>query len=472
MTPEEAATRIDRKARLQIPPQPMPKLPPEERVRGWMESYLPLAPEVAKLEALRCIQCPAAPCMDACPVHNDIPGAFLKLETGDILGGAAVFQETSNLPDMCGRLCPQERLCEGSCVVGKKNLPVAIGRLEAFLCDYAAEHGGLPVCAGPDSGKRVAVIGAGPAGLVVAEELRKLGHGVSVYDAWPEPGGILLYGIPNFKMDKAVLDRKIAALTALGVSFRMGIEVGKDVSIDDLFGQGYHAVFLGQGAGKGVRIGVSGEDLPGVMSATEFLVRGNLPPHQLPESMQAPLDPGRRVVVIGGGDTAMDCVRTAVRLQTEEVLCVYRRTESEMPGREEERKNAKEEGVQFHFLASPLRFEAGADGSVARVICQRMELGEADAQGRRRPVAVEGSDFAIEADTVIIAAGYDGDDLITSTAGIETQGRSLVVVDDNGATGRAGVFAGGDNVNGADLVVTAMASARRAVPAMHAYLCS
>ncbi|MSQ62088.1 MAG: NAD(P)-dependent oxidoreductase [Dehalococcoidia bacterium] len=472
MTPEEAATRIDRKARLQIPPQPMPKLPPEERVRGWMESYLPLAPEVAKLEALRCIQCPAAPCMDACPVHNDIPGAFLKLEAGDILGGAAVFQETSNLPDMCGRLCPQERLCEGSCVVGKKNLPVAIGRLEAFLADYAAEHGGLPVCAGADSGKRVAVIGAGPAGLVVAEELRKLGHAVTVYDAWPQPGGVLLYGIPNFKMDKAVLDRKIAALTTLGVSFRMGVEVGRDVSIDDLFGQGYHAVFLGHGAGKGVRIGVPGEDLPGVMSATEFLVRGNLPPQMLPESMRAPLDPGRRVVVIGGGDTSMDCVRTAVRLRTDEVLCVYRRTESEMPGRAEERKNAKEEGVQFHFLANPLRFEAAEDGSVGRVICQRMELGEADAQGRRRPVGVEGSDFAIEADTVIIAAGYDGDDLITSTAGIETHGRSLVVVDQNGATGRAGVFAGGDNVNGADLVVTAMASARQAVPAIHAYLCS
>jgi glutamate synthase (NADPH/NADH) small chain len=467
---DRSELKVDRKARLQIPRQPFPKQDPKARIRNWNEVYLPIDVETAKTEAMRCIQCPAAPCIDACPVHNDIPGAFWKLEQGDVIGAAAVFHETSNLPEMCGRLCPQERLCEGDCVVGKKNLPVAIGRLEAFVADKYRLGGGYEVTSLPEpTGRRAAVVGAGPAGLAVAEELAKKGHAVTVFDAWPEPGGVLLYGIPNFKMEKEVLDTKIAYLCKLGVEFVQNTHAGKDITIDQLFERGYHAVFLGHGASLGNKLDAPGAELAGVIIATEFLVRGNLRPEQLPESMREPLAVGEKVLVIGGGDTSMDCVRTAVRLGAKEVTCCYRRTEAEQAGRAEERVHAREEGVRFEYLASPLRFDAGPNGRVTRVVFERMALGEPDESGRRKPVAT-GEEFAVEADTVVIAIGYKSDEALAEQAGVQHMRDLVAAAPPAFETSRPGVFAGGDCVNGADLVVTAIADGRRAAVAMHAYL--
>jgi glutamate synthase (NADPH/NADH) small chain len=468
---DRSELKIDRKARLQIPRQNLPKQDPQVRIHNWNEVYLPIDLETAKTEALRCIQCPAAPCIKACPVHNDIPGAFWKLEQGDAMGAAQVFHQTSNLPDMCGRLCPQERLCEGDCVVGKNALPVAIGRLEVFVADCYRQHGGYDVASLPKpTGRRVAVVGAGPAGLAVAEELAKKGHAVTLFDAWPEPGGVLLYGIPNFKMEKSVLDDKVQYLRKLGIEFVCNTFVGKDVTIDQLFERGYHAVFLGHGASLGNRLEAPGSDLPGVIMATEFLVRGNLRPDQLPEWMRQPLNAGEKVLVIGGGDTSMDCVRTAVRLGAKEVTCCYRRTEAEQQGRLEERVHAREEGVRFEYLAAPLRFEAGsASGGVARVRFGRMALGEPDESGRRRPVPT-GEEFAVEADTVVIAIGYHADEELVESAHVDHHKDLVAVHSETFETSRKGVFAGGDCVNGADLVVTALADGRRAAEAIHAFL--
>ncbi|MDZ4277986.1 MAG: FAD-dependent oxidoreductase, partial [Dehalococcoidia bacterium] len=311
----------DTHRRLKIKRQPIRKQDPRVRVRNWQETFLGFDLETAKIEATRCIQCPDAPCQEACPVSNDIPGAFRLLEQGDVIGAANVFRETSNLPEMCGRLCPQERLCEGDCVVGfairpdtlEKEAPVAIGKLEAFVTDYQRMTEGWPTPEPePSTGQRVAVVGAGPAGLAVAEDLAEKGHGVTLFDAWSEPGGVLLYGIPNFKKRKEILEQYVEHLWELGIEFVGNTYVGKDVTIDQLFEQGYHAVFLGHGASSGNELDVPGGDLPGVIMATEYLVRGNLRPEQLPVSMRQPLPPAERVLVIGGGDTSMDCVRTAV----------------------------------------------------------------------------------------------------------------------------------------------------------------
>jgi len=468
--------------RLNIPVQPIAKQTAADRIKNWDETYFGFDLESAVVEANRCIQCPSAPCQEACPVHNDIPGAFALLEKGDIDGAANKFRETSNLPDMCGRLCPQEKLCEGNCVVGfairpggVQEPPVTIGKLEAFVTDFQREAlGGEPVPLIPAAtGKRVAVIGSGPAGLAVAEELVKLGHACTVYEAWPEPGGVLVYGIPNFKMKKEIVDAKIAFLRRIGVEFRVNVWIGKDRSLDGLLNEGYDAVFLGTGAGVGNALKIPGEEMfSGIYAATDFLVRGNLEPDQLPAEQREPLILGRRVVVIGGGDTSMDCVRTARRLGSEEVTCIYRRTEAEMLGRAEERRNAREEGVRFEFLTVPLRFVGDDSGRVTGVECQRMELGAPDESGRRRPVPVAGSEYILPADTVAIAIGYNADPLIpSSTPGVKANRWHLLEVHpDTGQTSRPEVFAGGDNVNGADLVVTALADGRRAAAAMHAYL--
>lgn len=467
--------QIDRKARLKIPHQPPPKHRLEERVHNWLEVYEDYDLETAKLEATRCIQCPAAPCQVACPIDNDIPGALLKLEEGDVLGAAAVFRETNPAPDMCGRLCPQESLCEGSCVVGKKAIPVAIGRLEAFIADYEHDHGGRPVpVLAPPSGKRVAVVGSGPAGLAVAEALAKHGHGVTVFEAWPRPGGVLRYGIPGFKMDKRHVDQQVDYLESLGVEFVYNVSIGRDQSVDSLFADGSDAVFLGHGASHGRHLKIDGEELAGVYTATEFLVRTNLSYEELPPEMRSSIKVGERVVVIGGGDTAMDCVRSAVRTGAKEVICAYRRTESEMVGRFDERTHAKEEGVKFLFQVSPVQIKAAADAqNVAAVRFEHMELGEADESGRRRPVAVPGSEHDVEADTVVVAVGYEVDDMLfESTPDLDASRWGTVEADERGATSRPGVFAAGDNVRGADLVVTALADAKRAAAAIDEYLSS
>jgi glutamate synthase (NADPH/NADH) small chain len=381
---------------------------------------------------------------------------------------------------MCGRLCPQESLCEGACVVGfairpapwGKQPPVSIGKLESFIADYQRLHGGVPLpVIEPDTGRKVAIIGSGPAGLAVAEELRKKGHAVTVFESWPVPGGVLLYGIPNFKMSKQILQAKIEYLTKMGVEFRCNTKVGEDITLDELFRQGYDATFLGTGAPIGGRMRIEGEDMANIYQATEFLVRGNLEPELLPENMREPLDiAGKRVLVVGGGDTSMDCVRTAIRLGATEVTCMYRRTEAEQKGREEERKHAVEEGTEFMYLTIPYSF-SGEDGRVAQAQCRKMQLGAPDESGRRRPEAIRGSEFVLDVDIVVLAIGYEPDDLLEKTTpGLRTTNWKTVRVDEDFQTTRPGVFAGGDNVNGADLVVTAMADGRRAATAIQHYL--
>lgn len=475
--------RVDRKARFQIPEQKILKQDAMDRRCNWNEVVLGFESEgTAMVEAERCIQCPAAPCIKACPVHNDIPGALWELEQGNFIEAANIFRLTSTMPEVCGRICPQERLCEGSCVVGNEKRvppvrPVAIGRLEAFVSDYQRRTEGLPLPSMPPStGRKVAIIGAGPAGFTVAELVARDGHKAVVYDAWPKPGGILLYGIPNFKMGKEIAEEKVQQLEAMGVRFVPNSMFGRGIVIDDLFAEGYDAIYLGHGAGIGATTGIPGEELGNIYQATDFLVRGNLTPDELPIEKLEPLSIGNRIVIVGGGDTSMDCVRTAVRLANESgrpetvVTCLYRRSENEMPGREEERTHAKEEGVQFQFLTAPVEYVGDEEGQVAGVTCVRMMLGEPDESGRSAPVPIPGSEHVVEADTVVLAVGYWGDRMLAEAAGLNHKRGLLVVDPETGETSHPGVFAGGDNVRGADLVVTAVAEAKRAAVGILQYL--
>ncbi|MDA0364578.1 MAG: NAD(P)-dependent oxidoreductase [Chloroflexi bacterium] len=465
-------SEVDRKARLRIAAQRPAKQDPTARVQNWDEVFFLFDESTARAEAMRCIQCPAAPCQRACPVHNDIPGAFWLLEQGDFSGAADVFRETSELPEMCGRLCPQERLCEGHCVVGKNALPVAIGKLETFATEWQRAHGELHTPApAPSTGKRVAVVGTGPAGIAAAERLAHAGHAVVMFEAWPEPGGVLLYGIPTFKQNKPAITRKFEELAALGVEVRCGVEVGRDLTWEALHAE-YDAVFLGFGAPVGAALGIPNEDAPGVHLATPFLVRANLEPALLGDGYAEPLPIVRRVVVVGGGDTSMDCVRSALRLGAEHVSLIYRRTEAEMQGRAEERQHASEEGVKFLYLTTPLEVILDADGHVSGLRCQRMRLGEPDDTGRARPLPEPGSEFDVEADAIVLAIGYNVDERWGEiTAELMRDRWDRVVVDPQTMkTNIPGVFAGGDNVNGADLVVTSLADGQRAAAAIDAYL--
>ena len=469
--PSRPKPQIDRKSRLQIPAQMPKKQAAASRTGNWDEVYFLFDAETAKTEAMRCIQCPAAPCQRACPVHNDIPGSFWLLEQGDIEGAANVFRETSELPEFCGRLCPQERLCEGHCVVGKNALPVAIGKLETFVTEWQHEHGALDLTIAPATGRRIAVVGSGPAGIGCAERLARAGHHVVIYEAWPEPGGILLYGIPDFKLNKPAVERKYEELAQLGVQVVTSTRIGEDIAFEELR-RDFDAVFLGYGASEGSLLGLEHEDAPGVFSATEFLVRANLEGEQLPEDMREALPQPRNVIVIGGGDTSMDCVRSAIRLGAEHVTLIYRRTDREMQGRREERQHASEEGVRFEYLTTPLEILVDSDGHVSGLRCQRMRLGEPDDTGRARPEPQPGSEFDLEADVLVTAIGYNVDEEWGEQIPSLTRDRwERVVVDpETMATNIPGVFAGGDNVNGADLVVTALADGQRAAAAIERYL--
>ena len=463
---------VDRKARLKIAASRPSKQPATERIGNWDEVYHLFDAETAKQEAMRCIQCPAAPCQRACPVHNDIPGAFWLLEQGNFDGAANVFRETSELPEMCGQLCPQERLCEGHCVVGKHALPVAIGKLETFTTEWQRANGGPVVApAAPPSGRRIAVVGSGPAGIAVAERLARNGHEIVMYEAWSHLGGVLRYGIPTFKQNKGAVDRVFGDLARLGVTFVTGVRIGEDMPFEQLRND-FDAVFLGIGASIGTRLGIAGEDAEGVMTATDFLVRTNLPADELPAEMREPLGRPPRVVVVGGGDTSMDCVRSARRLGAGEVTLIYRRTEAEMQGRIEERTHATEEGVRSEYLAAPVEILVGPDGCARGIRCIRMELGPADDTGRSRPVAVPGSEFDIDADMVVVAIGYGVDPAWGDYDGhlIRDRWDRIVANPVTMETNLPGVFAGGDDVNGADLVVTALAGAHAAAAAIEVYL--
>ena len=465
------ARAVDRKARMKLPFEDLTSRPAAERLRDFEPAYPYLTEEQARQAAERCIHCPEEPCREACPVHNDISNALWLIEDGDFLGAARVYRQTSSLPEICGLVCPHEALCQGSCVRAKRGEPVLTGALEAFVTHYEREHGGVEIPHSAPTGKRVAIVGSGPAGLACAEQLLQQGHQVVLFEAYPQPGGLLTYGIPNFKLPKSLVDSRLEDFRRAGARFETAVRVGRDRSVEDLLADGFDAVFLGVGSGLDSPMDVPGADLPGVYPATDFLIRGNVDPSILPRGLEGRPAVGRKVAVVGGGDTASDCLRTALRLGAEEVTCLYRRTEAEMPGGKKDRELAREEGAKYRFLTQPIRFIAGQEGRVAAVECLQCELGEPDASGRRRPIPIEGSNFTVPADTVALALGYWPDPLIgESTPGLKTHKYGLIIADpETGATSRQEVFAGGDAVTGPDLVVTAMRAGRRAAASIHTY---
>jgi len=465
---------IDRRARMKIESYGTPLRPARERVRDFDEPITRLEDEWAIHEATRCIHCPdPAPCHRACPAGNDISYTMWLIENGLFNEAASVYRQTNSLPEICGRICPHERLCEGACVRGKRDsLPVPCGLLEAFVIHNERRTKGVTLPIGKFTGKKVAIIGAGPAGMTVAMQLVQRGHWVTLFDARPVPGGLLIYGIPNFKLPKKIVFDIWDDLLRAGATFVGNTYIGPRITIDKLFAGGYNAIFLGVGTTMDTSLGLPGENLPGVYKATDFLIRSNVDKDLLPHDMLCCPEIGDHVVVIGGGDTGADCLRTALRLGAENVTCLYRRTESEMPGGHKDRHMAVEEGAQYQFLVSPVRFIAGADGRVAQIECVRTELGEPDENGRRKFSVVEGSDFIINAQTVVIAAGYKPDPIIRDTTpGINATQSGLLLADQySGATNRRGVFTAGDIVTGPQLVVTAMAAGRKAAAAIDRFL--
>ncbi len=464
---------IDRRATLTLDPQPVVIRPPEERRCDFNEAVIGLTEESVILEAQRCLQCPSPQaCVQACPVHNNIPEILWLVAHGDFLGAAWKYRETSNLPEICGRVCPHP--CMSADVVGRRKAPINLERIEKFVMDYAIRHyGHIPTPEpAPPTGFSVGIVGSGPAGLAAAEQLALKGHKVVVYERMPKPGGLLRYGIPNFKLDKRlVLDRKIHQLEELGVEFVCNVTVGKDVTVDDLM-QRHDALFLAVGTWVEAPLKVPGVDLKGVYRALDFLMRANVPLEDLPPEKRSRPRVGRRVAIIGGGDTATDCARTAVRLGADEVTIVYRRSAAEMPGTWEDRELALEEGVKIEYLTAPVRFIGDEDGNLKAMECVRMRLGEPDESGRRRPIPIEGSNFIVEVDTVVLAIGFWPDPLIgETTPGLKTHKWGLIVVDpETCQTSREGIFAGGDAIRGPDRVVDAMADGRRAAEHIHRYL--
>jgi glutamate synthase (NADPH) small chain len=471
MNSETMFRTINRQLRANQLPVPYYKRPVAVRRCDFEEVILGFDEETAVLEATRCLQCPEPQaCTLSCPAGNNIPEALWHISQGDFLKAALVFAETSPLPEVCGRVCPN--LCQHSCVLGQRRGATSIGKLEAFVADQARLAGALAIQVPEQkSGKRVAVVGSGPAGITVAEYLVRRGHEVTIFEAWPEPGGVLIYGIPSFKLEKHVVMYKTDDLQNAGVHFITNTKVGVDISLDELRAT-YDAIFLGTGAGVEATMDIPGENLLGIYRATDFLVRGNLPPDLLPEAKRAPLQVGRVVAVIGGGDTAVDCARTAIRLGAEEVTIVYRRTEAEMPGNAGERGTALEEGVKVNYLQAPVNYLGDEDGRVRAMTIVPMELGEPDASGRRRPVPMEGAQFVQPVDTVVLAVGYWPDDSLgKQTPELSTHRWGLIVTDKGtGATSLKGVFAAGDNVHGPDLVITAIADAHLAAAGIDNYL--
>ena len=454
-----------------IPRVPVREQDPKVRATNFEEVCYGYNVEEAQLEATRCLHCKNPRCVSACPVSVKIPNFIAQVAAGNFAAAASVIAEDSSLPAICGRVCPQETQCEGSCILGVKGEPVAIGKLERFVADWSREHGGVKPEIAPANGHKIAVIGSGPAGLACASDLAKLGYEVTIFEALHRPGGVLEYGIPEFRLPKdKVVAAEIESVKALGVKIETNVIAGRTVTIDSLLDdEGFAAVFVGSGAGLPKFMGIPGENLNGVFSANEFLTRNNLMKAYRDDYM-TPIHAGKKVVVVGGGNVAMDAARTALRLGAETTI-VYRRTENELPARREEVHHAKEEGIKFAMLTNPVEIIGDEKGWVKAVKCIRMELGEPDESGRRSPVAVPGSEFEIETETVIMSLGTSPNPLIArTTAGLETNRRGCLVADENGATTRPGVFAGGDAVTGAATVILAMGAGRKAAAAIHEYV--
>ncbi len=456
-----------------IPRQPMPEQKPEIRRRNFDEVPLGYTPELAREEAARCLQCRNPGCVKGCPVSVDIPGFIHLILEGDFSGAAHNLWTKNALPAVCGRVCPQELQCEGNCILAKKGEPVAIGNLERFAADWEREHGTgtLPARAKP-TGKKVAVVGSGPSGLTVAGDLIAKGHEVTVLEAFHKPGGVLVYGIPEFRLPKDIVAQEIHTLEKQGVEVVCNAVVGRSVTVDELFGQGYDAVYVGVGAGLPRFLNIPGENLIGVLSANEYLTRTNLMKGYLFPKYDTPVPKGKDVVVLGAGNVAMDSARTAMRLGADRVRIVYRRSREEMPARAAEIHHAEEEGIEFFLLTNPTRYLGDEKGHLTGMECLRMELGEPDESGRRRPVPIEGSEFELQCDLAIVAVGSGANPLLTeTTTGLELNKWGYILAQpETGKTTRRGVWAGGDIVTGAATVILAMGAGRKAADSIHEYL--
>ena len=449
---------------------PVKEQEPNIRNKNFLEVTFSYTPEEAVEEAKRCLNCKHRPCMEGCPVNVRIPEFIEKVAEGDFLAAYKIIKQTNALPAVCGRVCPQENQCEGKCVRGIKGESVAIGRLERFVADYCMANFSEEVKEITSNGKKVAVIGAGPAGLTCAGELAKKGYKVTVFEAFHTAGGVLVYGIPEFRLPKAIVAAEIDALKQLGVEIKTNMVIGKILSVDELIASGYEAIFIGSGAGLPSFMGIVGENLQGVCSANEFLTRINLMKAYLPE-YDTPIKAAKNVAVIGGGNVAMDAARCAKRLGAENVYIVYRRGEEEMPARREEVHHAKEEEIEFKLLCNPTRIIGDENGTVKAMECVKMELTEPDSSGRRRPVEIEGSEFLLEVDSVIMALGTSPNPLIRSTTnGIEANKRGCLIVNEDMQTTKEGVYAGGDAVTGAATVILAMGAGKKAAESIDKYL--
>lgn len=444
-----------------------------DRIKNFEEVSEGFNMELASQEALRCLECKDPVCMNGCPVEIDIREFIRMVYKKDYQGAINKIRESNYLPAICGRVCPQESLCEAVCLVGKKHEPVAIGKLERFVADYEMSNGKFtPPEIAESKGQKVAVVGSGPGGLTVAAELAQMGYDVTIYEALHEAGGVLKFGIPEFRLPKHIVDAEVERVEALGVKIETNVIIGRTLTIDELFDEmGFEAVYLGTGAGSPKFLNIPGENLSGVYSASELLTRVNLmKAYKFPE-YDTPLKIGKRVAVIGGGDTAMDAVRTSKRLGPDETILLYRRSREQMPARSEEVHHAEEEGINFQLLTNPVRIHGDEKGWVKAIECQRMELGEPDAEGRRRPVPIEGEIVTFEVDTVVVAIGQSPNPIIQhTTPGLETTDWGTIVVNDSGATTREGIYAGGDISRGGATVIEAVADGKKASRSIDAFL--
>jgi glutamate synthase (NADPH/NADH) small chain len=469
--PERGEPKLSNKERMAIPRQPIPEQDPSARVTNFSEVALGYEAYTARVEALRCIQCKNPLCIDGCPVSINIPGFIKKIAEGDFEAGIAILKQDNVLPAVCGRVCPQEEQCEKVCTIGKKNPPVAIGRLERFLADWERDSGKMePIVPAPSTGKKVAIVGAGPAGLTAAADLARLGHDVTIFEALHRPGGVLVYGIPEFRLPKKIVEIEVSMLQKAGVKLHNSVVIGQTISMQELR-ETYDAIFVATGAGLPYFMNVPGENLNGIYSANEYLTRVNLMRAYDFPSADTPVAKSSNVAVIGGGNVAMDAARTAKRLGAANVYNVYRRTRTEMPARIEEIHHAEEEGIQFLFLHNPILYEGDESGRVAKAHCQVMKLGEPDASGRRRPVPTD-EIVVLEVDTVVVSIGNGPNPLVPRTTdGLKTKKWGNILAErSSGRTSIPGVWAGGDIVLGAATVILAMGAGRTAARSIHDYL--